>query len=125
MVSSSFFAACGWRAGLAAPGIAVISQIDGRPPAYPRHSSMIGVASPGAPAARDFVRRSRKFIGDFQWLRHLDGPRFQRDGIIARTHDKAINLTFHLHALKGDRSLKETAMRMKPCAPWGTGRRES
>jgi hypothetical protein len=53
------------------------------------------------------------------------GPRFQRDGIIARAHDKAINLTFHLHALKGDRSLKETAMRMKPCAPWGTGRRES
>jgi hypothetical protein len=41
MVSSSFFVTSGWRAVLAAPGIAVIRQIDVRPPAYRRHSSMI------------------------------------------------------------------------------------
>jgi len=44
----------------------------------------------GASAARDLVRRSRKFISDFPRLRLLDDPRFQRDGIIASTHEKAI-----------------------------------
>jgi hypothetical protein len=42
MVSSPFFLASGWRAVLAAPGIAVIRQVDVRPPAYTPDSSMIG-----------------------------------------------------------------------------------
>jgi hypothetical protein len=41
MVSSSFFAASGWRAGLATLEIAVSRQIDVRLPVYTRHSSMI------------------------------------------------------------------------------------
>jgi hypothetical protein len=39
MVSSPFFLASGWRAVLAAPGIAVIRQVDVRPPAYTPDSS--------------------------------------------------------------------------------------
>jgi len=86
MVSSSFFVTSGWRAVIAAPGIAVIRQIDVRPPVYTPafvDNRVASAASPGASAARDFVRRSRKFIGDFPRLRLLDGPRFQCDGIIA------------------------------------------
>jgi hypothetical protein len=64
MVSSSFFGASGWRAVLAALGIAVNGQID------------------CASTARA-VRRFRKFIGDFLRLRLLDRQRFQRNGIIA------------------------------------------
>jgi hypothetical protein len=90
MVSIPFFVASGWRAVLAARGIAVIRQVDVRPPAYTRAFVHDRVASPGASTARHLVRRSRKFICDFPWLRLLDAPRFQRDGIIARTRDKAI-----------------------------------
>jgi len=86
MDSSSFFVASGWRAILAAPGIAVSRQIDVRPPVYTPafvHDRVASAASPGASAARDLVRRCPKFIGDFPRRRRLDGPRFQRDGIIA------------------------------------------
>jgi hypothetical protein len=79
MVSSSFFVASGWRAGLATPGIAVSRQIDVRPPVYTPafvHDRVALAASPGASAARHLVRRSRKFIGDFPRLRFLDSPRF-------------------------------------------------
>jgi hypothetical protein len=72
MVSNSFFAASGWRAGLATPGIAVSGQIDVRPPVH----TPAFVHDRAASAARQLVRRSRKFIGDFQRPRRLDGPRF-------------------------------------------------
>ena len=72
MVSSSFFAASGWRAGLATPWIAVSRQIDVRPPAYTPAFVLVQAAS----AARDLIRRSRKFVSDFPRLRRLDGPRF-------------------------------------------------
>jgi hypothetical protein len=90
MVSSPFFLASGWRAVLAAPGIAVIRQVDVRPPAYTPDSSMIG-SHPLAHRRRAiWFAVPGKFIADFSWLRLLDAPRFQRDGIIARTRDKAI-----------------------------------
>jgi hypothetical protein len=79
MVSNSFFVASGWRAVLAAPGIAMGGQIDVRPPVYNPafvHDRIASTASPGASATLDLVRRSRKFVGDFPRLRLLDGPRF-------------------------------------------------
>jgi hypothetical protein len=74
MVSSSFFAASGWRAGLATLEIAVSRQIDVRPPVYTpafvhgRIPWRIGGARSRSP--------SRKFVGDFPRLRFLNGPRF-------------------------------------------------
>ena len=70
----SFFAASGWRAGLATLEIAVSRQIDVRPPAYTPAFVLVQAAS----AARDLIRRSRKFVSDFPRLRRLDGPRFTR-----------------------------------------------
>jgi hypothetical protein len=71
---------------ISALGIGVSRQIDFRPPTYiPAivHDRFASAASPGASAARILIRRYWNFVADFQRLRRLDGPRFQRDGIIA------------------------------------------
>jgi hypothetical protein len=90
MVSSSFFAASGWRAVLAAPaatfftvavsapGIAVSCQINFRPPVSTPafvHDRIAPAASPGA-AWRAIWFAVPKFIVDFARLRLLNGPRF-------------------------------------------------